>query len=96
LTRRQNGHDPNNRLAFSRFFSSLLVEAHKLRPVTAMVQLLSGGRDLSTEQQLNIEGALLQGDALSAENLPVLKRLLDDWEASLAGVGEGASRRRKK
>ena len=73
-----------------------LVEAHKLRPVTAMVQLLSGGRDLSTEQQLNIEGALLQGDALSAENLPALKRLLDDWETSLTGAGEGASRRRKK
>jgi hypothetical protein len=73
-----------------------LVQEHKLRPVTAMVQLLSVGRDLSTEQQLEIEGALLQGEPLSTETLPLLQRLLDGWEANLTGTGEQANRRRKK
>jgi hypothetical protein len=48
------------------------------------VQLLSSGRRLSTEQQLQIEGALLQNEPISAEHLPLLQRLLDTWEASLA------------
>lgn len=72
-----------------------LVQEHKLRPVTAMVQLLSVGRDLSTEQQLDIEGALLQGEPLDAENLPLLQRLLDGWEANLSAASEQANRRRK-
>jgi hypothetical protein len=61
-----------------------LVKSHGLRPVTALVQLLSSGRRLSTEQQLQIEGALLQNEPISAEHLPLLQRLLDTWEASLA------------
>jgi hypothetical protein len=61
-----------------------------------MVQLLSVGRDLSTEQQLEIEGALLQGEPLSTETLPLLQRLLDGWEANLAGTSAQANRRRKK
>jgi len=60
-----------------------LVKSHGLRPVTALVQLLSSGKRLSTEQQLQIEGALLQNEPISAEHLPLLQRLLDNWEANL-------------
>ncbi len=73
-----------------------LLDQHKLRPITAMVQLLSGGRGLSTAQQHEIEGALLQDEPISGETLPVLQLLLDGWEASLTGSSKQGSRRRKK
>ena len=73
-----------------------LVEEHRLRPITAMVQLLSSSRSLSTPQQLEIEGALLQDEPIGEETLPVLQRLLDSWETTLGGGGEQGSRRRRK
>ena len=73
-----------------------LVEAHKLRPITAMVQLLSSSRSLSTEQQLEIEGALLQDEPISRETLQALQRLLDSWEITLSGQGGQTNRGRKK
>jgi hypothetical protein len=73
-----------------------LMEVHGLRPVTALVQLLSCGKDLSTAQQLEIEGALLQDDAIAPETLPVLQGLLESWEASLSAAGQPSSRRRWK
>ncbi|MCP9889095.1 hypothetical protein KBY96_14305 [Cyanobium sp. ATX 6A2] len=73
-----------------------LVEAHGLRPITALVQLLSCGKDLGTEQQLEIEGALLQDEAIRPETLPALQTLLETWEANLTGAPERSSRRRRK
>ena len=73
-----------------------LVKAHKLRPVTALVQLLSCGKGLNTEQQLAIEGALLQDEPLSDTTLPVLRQLLDDWELSLSTSGQMPGKRRRK
>lgn len=73
-----------------------LVEKHKLRPITAMVQLLGSSRSLNTQQQLEIEGALLQDEPISSETLPVLQLLLDSWEASLTGSNKQASRRQRK
>lgn len=72
-----------------------LVAAHQLRPITAMVQLLGSSRGLSTDQQLEIEGALLQDEAINSRTLPVLQRLLDNWESSLTNAGKPASRRKK-
>lgn len=72
-----------------------LVAAHKLRPITAMVQLLGSSRSLSTAQQLEIEGALLQDEPIGSATLPVLQRLLDSWESSLTG-GEAKPGRRRK
>jgi len=73
-----------------------LVEAHGLRPITALVQLLSCGKELNTEQQLDIEGALLQDEPIRAETLPVLEQLLETWEAKLAAAAEPRGRRRKR
>ncbi|MEX0587953.1 MAG: hypothetical protein WD136_01735 [Cyanobium sp.] len=73
-----------------------LVEKHKLRPITAMVQLLRCAKDLSTEQQLEIEGGLLQDEAIRPETLPALQKLLETWEANLTGQGKPAKRGRTK
>ena len=67
-----------------------LIEEHKLRPITAMVQLLRCGKDLSTEQQLEIEGGLLQDEAIRPETLPALQKLLETWETNLTGRGKPA------
>lgn len=72
-----------------------LVAAHNLRPITAMVQLLGSSRGLSTDQQLEIEGALLQDEPINSRTLPVLQRLLDNWESSLTNAGKPESRRKK-
>lgn len=60
-----------------------LVGQHKLRPITAMVQLLSLAGELDTEQQMAIEGALLQEEALSAADLALAEELLLRWQKSL-------------
>lgn len=60
-----------------------LVEQHQLRPITAMVQLLSLAGELNTEQQMAIEGALLQEEALSAPDLAIAEELLLRWQQSL-------------
>lgn len=72
-----------------------LMEAHGLRPVTALVQLLSGGKDLSTKQQLEIEGALLQDEPIRPETLQALQTLLESWEASLTAATKSSRRRRR-
>jgi hypothetical protein len=73
-----------------------LIEAHKLRPITAMVQLLSEAKDLGTEQQLEIEGGLLQDEAIRPETLPALQKLLDEWEANLKRQAKPAAHSRQK
>lgn len=73
-----------------------LVEAHGLRPITALVRLLNCGKELSTEQQLEIEGALLQDEPMHPENLPSLEELLNTWEEQLQGASGASSRRRQK
>ena len=60
-----------------------LVEQHKLRPITAMVQLLSLAGELDTEQQMAIEGALLQEEELSGADLALAEELLLRWQKSL-------------
>ena len=77
-----------------RFFA--LVEQHKLRPVTATVQLLANGKGLSTETQLAIEGALLADEPIDAAVVTALQRLLENWEAGLAAPAVAQPRRRKK
>ena len=67
-----------------------LVQHHRLRPVTALVQLLSSGKGLSTALQLEIEGALLQDEPIGPETLPVLEQLLERWEASLDAKTSGS------
>jgi hypothetical protein len=67
-----------------------LIEEHKLRPITAMVQLLQCSKDLSTEQQLEIEGGLLQNEAIRPETLPSLQKLLETWETNLRVRGKPA------
>jgi hypothetical protein len=67
-----------------------LVQHHRLRPVTALVQLLSSGKGLSTALQLEIEGALLQDEPIEPETLPVLEQLLERWEASLDAKTSGS------
>lgn len=60
-----------------------LVGQHKLRPITAMVQLLSLAGELDTEQQMAIEGALLQEEELSGADLALAEELLLRWQKSL-------------
>ena len=64
-----------------------LVERHQLRPVTALVQLLSLAGGLTTAQQLAIEGALLQGEPLNAVELEAADQLLKQWRAILSQTG---------
>ena len=73
-----------------------LVVAHGLRPVTALVQLLGCGKDLSTEQQLEIEGALLQDEPIRPKTLQALQTLLDSWEASLTAASKPSRRPRRR
>jgi hypothetical protein len=72
-----------------------LMEAHGLRPVTALVQLLGCGKDLSTEQQLEIEGALLQDEPIRPETLQALQTLLESWEANLTAATTPSRRPRR-
>ncbi|MGL6133739.1 MAG: hypothetical protein ACRC1L_06080, partial [Prochlorococcaceae cyanobacterium] len=72
-----------------------LVVAHGLRPVTALVQLLGCGKDLSTEQQLEIEGALLQDEPIRLETLPQLQALLESWESNLTAAAKPSHGRRR-
>jgi hypothetical protein len=60
-----------------------LVEQHRLRPITAMVQLLALGGELDTQQLMAIEGALLQEEELSASDLAIAEELLLRWQKSL-------------
>ena len=60
-----------------------LVEQHQLRPITALVQLLSLAGDLSAQQQMAIEGALLQGEVLPQAELPAATQLLKRWHEQL-------------
>jgi len=55
-----------------------------------MVQLLQCSKDLSTEQQLEIEGGLLQNEAIRPETLPSLQKLLETWETNLRARGKPA------
>ena len=72
-----------------------LVEQHKLRPITAMVQLLGLGPELNTEQQMAIEGALLQEEVLSAADLAIAEELLLRWQKSLTSrIAAGSKARR--
>jgi hypothetical protein len=73
-----------------------LVEQHKLRPITAMVQLLNLAGELSTEQQMAIEGALLQDEELSADDLAIAEALLLRWQQSFTGRTPAGSRRRRR
>jgi hypothetical protein len=73
-----------------------LVEQHKLRPITAMVQLLNLAGELSTEQQMAIEGALLQEEELSAADLAACEALLLRWQQSFTGQIPAGSRRRRR
>lgn len=73
-----------------------LAAAHQLKPITALVQLLSCGVDLGTEQQLEIEGALLQGEAISPKTLPALEDLLMNWEDKLTAATPKGSRRQRR
>lgn len=66
-----------------------LLDAHGLRPVTALVQLLSGGQQLSTEEQLAIEGTLLQDEPMDAATLPALAALLESWDSRLSASPGG-------
>lgn len=72
-----------------------LVEQHKLRPITAMVQLLSLEKELGTEQQMAIEGALLQGEVLSDSDLAIAEGLLRRWQQSFASEMAGDDKRRR-
>lgn len=75
-------------------FSSL-VDQHKLRPITAMVQLLSLGKDLATESQMAIEGALLQEEVLSDSDLAIAEALLRLWQQSFTKQKAGGGSRRR-
>jgi hypothetical protein len=66
-----------------RHLFTALVGQHKLRPVTAMVQLLSLAGELDSEQQMAIEGALLQEEELSGADLAIAEELLLRWQKSL-------------
>jgi hypothetical protein len=72
-----------------------LVKAHELRPITALVQLLSCGKELAVEQQQQIEGALLHGEAISQETLPALEELLASWQEKLGEPAPKSSKKRK-
>lgn len=72
-----------------------LVDAHELRPITALVQLLSCGKELAVEQQQEIEGALLHGEAISQESLPALEKLLASWQEKLDERARKSSRKKK-
>jgi len=74
---------------------SALVEQRKLRPITAMVQLLSLDRELSTQQQMAIEGALLQEEALSDSELASAEELLRRWQQSFTSETVGGKGRRR-
>ena len=72
-----------------------LVEQHRLRPITALVQLLGLGPELDTEQQMAIEGALLQEEVLSAADLAIAEELLLRWQKSLTSrIAAGSKGRR--
>lgn len=76
-----------------RMLFAALVEQHKLRPITAMVQLLSLAQDLSTEQQMAIEGGLLQEEVLADSDLAIAEELLRRWQQSLTSEMAGAGKR---
>ncbi len=72
-----------------------LADAHELRPITALVQLLNCGKELAVEQQQEIEGALLHGEAISQETLPALEELLASWQEKLGEPAPKSSKKRK-
>ena len=76
-------------------FSSL-VEQHQLRPITALVQLLNLAGDLDTQQQMAIEGALLQGEVLPQAELQMATQLLARWQERLTAPIASGSRRRRR
>jgi uncharacterized protein YjbI with pentapeptide repeats len=70
---------------------SALVEQHQLRPITALVQLLNLAGDLSAQQQMAIEGALLQGEVLQPAELLVATQLLKRWRGRLPCAADSRS-----
>ncbi|MEB3185194.1 MAG: hypothetical protein VKM97_04845 [Cyanobacteriota bacterium] len=70
-----------------------LVEQHKLRPITAMVQLLSLEKELDTEQQMAIEGALLEEEVLADTDLAIAEALLRRWQQRLTSEMAGTGKR---
>ena len=60
-----------------------------------MVQLLSLDPELSTEQQMAIEGALLQEEVLADSDLAIAEELLRRWQQSLTSQMAASGRRRR-
>ncbi len=87
--------DQSEQTAQLRTLFTTLVAQHQLRPITALVQLLSLEKELGTEQQMAIEGALLQEEVLGASDLAIAEQLLRRWQQSLTTRIAGASKRRR-
>ena len=87
--------DQSEQTAQLRSLFTTLVAQHQLRPITALVQLLSLEKELGTEQQMAIEGALLQEEVLGASDLAIAEQLLRRWQQSLTTRIAATSKRRR-